>query len=290
MYMFSLTLSAQHRLTRTISYIYLGVVLIFAFFPLAWMLSSAVKPIEDLFVIPPQWIPLHPTLSTVNSVIFGDFGRPSLFPTYFKNSLIVTLGTTILALSVSALAGYALSRYRFRGNNGIMLSILSVQMFPQGMLLISLYLIFHSLQMLDTYPALILANVSFAIPFSVWMLKGFFDTVPREIEDAALIDGCTRLGVLIQVVLPIVTPGIIAAGIYTFLIAWDEYLFATSLTTDPTMRTLPPGIIQSFVGQFYLNWPNVMAASVLMTIPVTILFIFFQKYLVQGLSAGAVKG
>jgi multiple sugar transport system permease protein len=122
------------------------------------------------------------------------------------------------------------------------------------------------------------------------MLKGFFDTVPREIEDAAAIDGCTRLGVLTRVVLPIVTPGIIAAGIYTFLIAWDEYLFATSLTTDPAMRTLPPGIIQSFVGQFYLNWPNVMAASVLMTIPVTILFIFFQKYLVQGLSAGAVKG
>jgi ABC-type glycerol-3-phosphate transport system permease component len=150
--MFSLTLSAQHRLTRTISYVYLGGVLIFAFFPLLWMLSSAVKPIEDLFVIPPQWIPLHPTLSTLNSVIFGDFERPSLFPTYFKNSLIVTLGTTILALSVSTLAGYALSRYRFRGGTGVMMSILSVQMFPQGMLLISLYLTFQALQMLNTYP------------------------------------------------------------------------------------------------------------------------------------------
>ncbi len=288
--MFSLSLSAQHRLTRTLSYTYLAVILVFAFFPLFWMLSSAIKPIEDLFVIPPQWIPQHPTLSTLNSVIVGDYDRPSLFPTYFKNSVIVTLGTTALALVVSTLAAYALSRYRFRGSGSLMMSILSIQMFPQGLILISLYLTFQSLQLLNTYPALILANTCFAIPFSIWMLKGFFDTVPREIEDAALIDGCTRLSTLFQVSLPIVTPGLIAAGIYIFLIAWDEYLFAASLTIDPAMRTLPPGIVQSFVGQFYLNWPNVMAASVLMTIPVTVLFLLFQKYLVQGLAAGAVKG
>lgn len=288
--MLSLSMSTQRRLTRTLSYLYIGVLLILAFFPLVWMLSSAIKPIEDLFVIPPQWIPEHPTLSTVNSVIFGDYDRPSLFPAYFKNSAIVTLGTTLLSLTVATLAAYGLSRYPFRGSGGLMISILSSQMFPQGLLLISLYLTFQRTQMLNTYPALILANTTFAVPFSIWMLKGFFDTVPREIEDAALIDGCTRFSALTRVVLPIVTPGLIAAGIYTFLIAWDEYLFAATLTTKPDMRTLPPGIIQSFVGQFYLNWPNVMAASVLITIPVTILFILFQKYLVQGLTAGAIKG
>ncbi|MGE3799079.1 MAG: carbohydrate ABC transporter permease, partial [Thermomicrobiales bacterium] len=185
---------------------------------------------------------------------------------------------------------YALSRYPFRGSSKLMLSILSLQMFPQAMLLISFYVIFLQLRLLNTYQGLILANATFAVPFSIWMLKGFFDTVPREIEEAAMIDGCTRFSVLPRIVLPMVTPGLVAAGVYTFLIAWDEYLFASTLMINPEMRTLPPGIIQSFVGQFYLNWPNVMAASVLITIPVTVLFIFFQKYLVQGLTAGAVKG
>lgn len=285
-----LSLSRRRRLTLGLSYLYLAALLVVTFVPLFWMLSSAIKPVEDLFVIPPQWIPQRPTLQAVSSVIAGDNGQPSLFLDYFRNSLIVSLGTTALSLLVSTLGAYALSRYPFRGSGKLMLAFLSVQMFPQAMLLISFYLIFLQLKMLNTYPALILANATFAIPFSIWMLKGFFDTVPREIEEAALIDGCTRLSVMPRIVLPVVTPGLIAAAIYTFLIAWDEYLFAATLTTKPEMRTLPPGIIQSFVGQFYLNWPNVMAASVLITLPVTILFIFFQKYLVQGLTAGAVKG
>jgi len=259
-------------------------------FPIFWMISSAVKPIEDLFVIPPQWIPRHPTLDTLNSVLRGDYGRGSLFPVYFKNSVIVTIGTTLLCLTVATLAAYAFSRYPFRGSSGVMVGVLATQMFPQGMLLISLYLIFMRLKLINTYPALILANTTFAIPFAIWILKGFFDTIPREIEDAALIDGCNRLNVMTKVILPLVAPGLVAAGVYTFLISWDEYLYAATLMARPEMRTLPPGIVQSFVGQFYLNWPNVMAASVLVTVPVTILFILFQKYLVQGLTSGAVKG
>jgi multiple sugar transport system permease protein len=273
-----------------LSYLYLGILIVLVFFPLFWMVSSAIKPVDDLFVIPPQWIPERPTLTAMDSVISGEDGRPSLFLDYFKNSIIVTVGTTLLALLVATLAAYALSRYPFRGSNKLMLSILSLQMFPQAMLLISFYIIFLQLRLLNTYQGLILANATFAVPFSIWMLKGFFDTVPREIEEAALIDGCTRFSVLPRIVLPLVTPGLLAAGVYTFLIAWDEYLFASTLMLQPEMRTLPPGIIQSFVGQFYLNWPNVMAASVLITIPVTLLFIFFQKYLVHGLTAGAVKG
>ncbi len=288
--MISLSTSRRRRITLGLSYLYLAGLLLLTFFPLAWMVSSAIKPIEDLFVIPPQWIPRHPTLQAIDSVIYGDFGQPSLFPDYFRNSLIVAVGTTVLALFVSTLGAYALSRYPFRGSGKLMLTILSIQMFPQAMLLISFYLAFLQLRMLNTYQALILANATFAVPFSIWMLKGFFDTVPREIEEAALIDGCSRLSVMPRIVLPIMAPGLIAAAIYTFLIAWDEYLFAATLTSTPVMRTLPPGIIQSFVGQFYLNWPNVMAASVLITIPVTVLFVIFQKYLVQGLTTGAVKG
>lgn len=288
--MASLSRSSRRRLTLSLSYLYLGVLLVLTFFPLFWMISSAIKPTEDLFVIPPQWIPERPTLAAMDSVLFGDLGQPSMFPDYFKNSVIVTVGTTLLALFVATLAAYGLSRYPFRGSGKLMISILSFQMFPQAMLLISFYLIFLQFRLLNTYQGLILANATFAVPFSIWILKGFFDTVPREIEEAAMIDGCTRFSVLPRVVLPMVTPGLLAAGVYTFLIAWDEYLFAATLMTTPEMRTLPPGIIQSFVGQFYLNWPNVMAASVLITIPVTLLFIFFQKYLVQGLTAGAVKG
>jgi multiple sugar transport system permease protein len=285
-----LSISRTRRLVKGLSYVYLIALLILTFFPLVWMVSSSIKPIEDLFIIPPQWIPKHPTLSTLNSVIFGDYGRGSLFPTYFKNSLIVTTGTTLLCLIVATLAAFSFSRYPFRGSNTLMIAILATQMFPQGMLLISLYLSFLKLDFLNTYRALILANTTFAIPFAIWILKGFFDTIPKEIEEAAMIDGCSRMSALTKVVLPMVAPGLVAAGVYTFLIAWDEYLFAATLTTQPDMRTLPPGIVQSFVGQFYLNWPNVMAASVLITIPVTILFIFFQKHLVQGLTAGAVKG
>jgi multiple sugar transport system permease protein len=227
---------------------------------------------------------------TLNSVLRGDYGRGSLFPVYFKNSVIVTTGTTLLCLTVATLAAYAFSRYPFRGSSGVMVGVLATQMFPQGMLLILLYLIFLRLKLINTYPALILANTTFAIPFAIWILKGFFDTIPREIEDAALIDGCNRLNVMTKVILPLVAPGLVAAGVYTFLISWDEYLYAATLTSRPQMRTLPPGIVQSFVGQFYLNWPSVMAASVLITVPVTILFILFQKYLVQGLTSGAVKG
>lgn len=285
-----LTLSRRRQLTQIASYLYLAGILIITFFPIVWMISSSIKPIEDLFIIPPQWFPKNPTLSTMNSVIFGDYGRGSLFPVYFKNSLIVTIGTTLFCLFIATLAAYAFSRFPFNGSNSLMVGILSTQMFPQGMLLISLYLAFLRLHLLNKYPALILANTTFAIPFAVWILKGFFDTIPREIEEAALIDGCSRLSALTRVVLPMIAPGLIAAGVYTFLIAWDEYLYAATLMVNPEMRTLPPGIVQSFVGQFYLNWPNVMAASVLVTIPVVILFIIFQKYLVQGLTAGAVKG
>jgi multiple sugar transport system permease protein len=284
------TLSQTRRITKILSYTYLAVLLILVFFPIIWMISSSVKPIEDLFIIPPQWIPKNPTLSTMNSVIFGDYGRGSMFPQYFKNSIIVTFGTTVLCLFVATLAAYALSRFPFRGSHGLMVGILSTQMFPQGMLLITLYLTFMKLNMLNKYPSLILANTTFAIPFAIWILKGFFDTIPKDIEEAALMDGCGRIGAMTKVVMPMIIPGLVAAGVYTFLISWDEYLFASMLTIKPEMRTLPPGIIQSFVGQFYLNWPNVMAASVLVTIPVTILFILFQKYLVQGLTAGAVKG
>lgn len=285
-----LTLTQRRRLTKILSYLYIATLLSFTLFPVLWMISSAIKPIADLFVIPPQWIPQHPTLNTLNSVLRGDYGRGSLFPVYFKNSVIVTTGTTLLCLFVASLAAYAFSRYPFRGSNGVMIGVLATQMFPQGMLLISLYLLFLRLKLINTYPALILANTTFAIPFAIWILKGFFDTIPREIEDAALIDGCNRLDVMTKVILPLVVPGLVAAGVYTFLISWDEYLYAATLTARPEMRTLPPGIIQSFVGQFYLNWPNVMAASVLVTVPVTILFILFQKYLVQGLTSGAVKG
>ena len=285
-----LTVHRKRWLTKFFSYLYLIAILIFTFLPILWMISSAFKPIEDLFIIPPQWIPKNPTLSTMNSVIFGDYGRGSLFPVYFKNSLIVTIGTTLLCLVVATLAAYAFSRYPFRGSNGTMIGILATQMFPQGMLLISLYLTFMRLRMLNHYEALILANTTFAIPFAIWILKGFFDTIPKEIEEAAMIDGCSRMGALTRVVMPMIAPGLIAAGVYTFLIAWDEYLYAATLMVKPEMRTLPPGILQSFVGQFYLNWPNVMAASVLVTLPVVILFVFFQKYLVQGLTAGAVKG
>ncbi len=266
-------------------YILLLVLMIYAFFPTFWLLSTSIKSMGEAMNNPPTWWPFQPTLESYTSQL-QDIG----FVTFFKNSLIVSACTTLLTLLAATPGGYVLSRFRFRGARALILVILATQMFPYITILISLYTIFRELHMLNTYPALILSYTTFSLPFSIWMIKGFCDTMPTDLEDAGRVDGLSRLGVLVRVVLPIIVPGVVAVGFFAFLNAWNELLFALALTTSPDMRTIPVGFILTYIGEFQNRWPDMMAGSVIVALPVVILFTIFQRQLVRGLMAGAVKG
>ena len=271
---------------RVILYLILAVLLIYAFFPTFWLLSTSIKPQLEAFQDPPTWWPHNPTLHSYLILPADQQG----FVTFFRNTLIVSAFTTLLTLLAATPAGYVLSRFRFRGARALLLVILATQMFPYVTILISLYTLFRQLHMLNTYPALILAFTTFSLPFSIWMLKGFCDTLPTDLEDAARVDGLSRLGTLWHIVMPIIIPGVVAVGFFAFLNAWNELLFALTLTSSPSMRTIAPGFVLTYIGEFQDRWPDMMAASVVVALPIVILFTIFQKQLVSGLTAGAVKG
>lgn len=279
---------ARPRLTfgRAMLYFVLLLLLIYAFFPTFWLISTSIKPQLEAFQNPPTWWPHNFTLFSYQILPQDQQG----FVQYFKNSLIVSLGTTLLTLLAATPAGYVLSRFKFRGARSLILVILSTQMFPYVTILISLYTLFRQLGMLNTYPALILSFTTFSLPFSIWMIKGFCDTMPTDLEDAARVDGLSRLGVLRLIVLPIIIPGVVAVGFFAFLNSWNELLYALTLTSSPDMRTIPAGFVLTYIGEFQDRWPDMMAASVVVALPIVVMFTLFQKQLVSGLTAGAVKG
>jgi multiple sugar transport system permease protein len=280
--------SGKRRFTwsRILLYLILLVLLIYAFFPTFWLLSTSIKPQLEAFQNPPTWWPHSPTLHSYTILPADQQG----FVAYFKNSLIVGVFTTLLTLLAATPAGYVLSRFHFRGARALLLVILATQMFPYVTILISLYTLFRQLNMLNTYPALVISFTTFSLPFSIWMIKGFCDTLPTDLEDAARVDGLSRLGVLWAIVMPLIIPGVVAVGFFAFLNSWNELLFALTLTSSPSMRTIPPGFVLTYIGEFQDRWPDMMAASVVVSLPIVILFTVFQKQLVSGLTAGAVKG
>ncbi len=253
--------------------------------PVYWLVSSSLKTNLAAYATPPQWWAWPPTFENYANLATGYTD----FALYVRNSLITCGATAVLAMVIASFAGYAVSRLRFPGKRPLLLGILSTQMFPHVLLLISLYGMFRELHLLNTYVGLILAFTTFAVPFSVWMMRGFFDSVPHEIEEAALIDGCTRLGAFWRVALPLVSPGLLAVSLFSFLDGWNNLLYPLTLATSVDVRTIPPGLLLSFLGQFKHDWAGMMAASVVVTVPVMIIFIILQRFLVQGLTAGAVK-
>lgn len=271
---------------RVLLYLILIVLLIYAFFPTFWLISTSIKPQLEAFQNPPTWWPHNPTLYSYQILPADQQG----FVTYFKNSLIVGICTTLLTLLAAVPAGYVLSRFRFRGARALLLVILATQMFPYVTILISLYTLFRQLHMLNTFPALILSFTTFSLPFSIWMMKGFCDTLTTDLEDAARVDGASRLRTLWTIVVPIIIPGVVAVGFFAFLNSWNELLYALTLTSSPDMRLIPPGFVLTYIGEFQDRWPDMMAASVVVSLPIVVLFTVFQKQLVSGLTAGAVKG
>jgi multiple sugar transport system permease protein len=270
---------------RALVYAILALLLLYAFFPTFWLISTSFKPQLEAFVNPPTWWPRTPTLQSYEVLPSDERG----FVQYFKNSLIISSCATFLTLLAATPAGYALSRFRFTGTHALILVILATQMFPYVTILISLYTLFRQLHMLNTYPALILAFTTFSLPFSIWIVKGLCDRVPTDIEDAARVDGQSRLGVLLRIVLPLIFPGVIVVGTFAFLDAWNELLFALTLTSSSAMRTIPAGFVLTYIGEFQNRWPDLMAASAVMSLPRVLGFMIFQQPLVKGLIIRVVK-
>ncbi len=264
-------------------------VLLFVLGPYMWMVSSSFKSTLEIQGMEPSWIPKTFTLDnykTMNDIV-------PVFD-YFKNSLIISGGTMFLSIILSTLAAYSLSRFRYKARNPYIMALFSTQMLPGILFLIPYYVMFiwikhtFGLQMTNTYYGLIFTYTSFSLPFSILMLRNYLDSVPREIDEQALIDGCTRVQALFRVIIPLAKPGIAAVGIYSFIMGWSEILFATIISGS---RTTPLSIgLLDYIQQNAAHWGNMMAACIMSTIPVLILFTLMQKHIVQGLVSGATKG
>ncbi len=251
--------------------------------PLLWAISTSFKPSNEIFTNL-SFIPHAPTLDNYTYVL-----NNTKFGIWFRNTLMIALATTVLAIVIATLGGYAMSRYRFWGRNLYGNTLLVVQMFPGVMLAIPLFLIFTRLHLVDTLWSLLVTYMTFALAFSVWMLKGYFYGIPREIEEAALIDGASEMGVLWRIILPLSGPGITTVAVFAFLLAWNDFFFAYILLVKDTNYTLQMGLY-TFIKQFFTQWQYLMTAAVLTTLPVLVFFFTMQRFLQRGLIAGATKG
>lgn len=254
--------------------------------PLYWLLAGAFKSEKEIVSYPPTLIPKSITLDHVRSVLANP-----MIMRFFINSVVVALGTIVLSLVIAILAGYVFSRLDFKAKRALMIFIISVQMIPFVTLIIPLYFIFANLGLLDTYTALVLIYSAGAIPLNIWLLKGYFDSIPTELEESAKLDGCTGLQSFLRIVLPLSAPGVSASIIFSFITAWNEFMVALVMTSSTTMRTYPVGLYY-FVGIRYgqVDWGPLSAALFVATVPLLVLFIFFEKQFIAGLTGGALKG
>ncbi len=259
---------------------------LFALLPFVWVFLASFKTRAELYATPIVYLPA--SLSVANYVEAWT-SKLTPFSRFFANSLWVSSVTMVATTLVSILAGYALARFRFAGRQTFLLVFLATQMFPAVLLIAPLLSQWYALGLIDTYQALIYSNFSFTVPFTVWMLVGYFESIPLELEESAMLDGCNRFGALCRVVLPLAAPGVAATAIFAFVASWSELLFAITFTSQTEMRTLSAGLL-FMVGQYEIQWGQLSAGVIISTVPVAILFTYLQRHLIQGLSAGAVKG
>jgi ABC-type glycerol-3-phosphate transport system permease component len=253
-------------------------------FPLLWMLSTSLKPSGEIFATPPTLVPRNFTLEN-----FARLFAETSFLMYFWNSVAVSLATVLLTLAVSVSGAYGLTRFIFPGREKVADLILVTYMFAPIMIIIPFYILVRQLGLVNTRTALVLSYTSFCLPFCLWLLRAFFEGIPLELEEAALVDGAGTGRAVWYIVLPLALPGIIAAGIFTFILAWNDFLFALVLLTSEELKTLPIGVNDLFNATI-VDWGMIMAAGVMITVPTVAFFVAVQRYLIQGWGAGGVKG
>jgi N,N'-diacetylchitobiose transport system permease protein len=279
------------RRTKTIGLNGIGLlVALITLFPIVWMVSTAFKPSQEIYSLTPRLLPAHPTLGNFSTVVSGRAsGIGSVFM-FFRNSLSVTLATVLIASLVSLLASVAVARFRFRFRASFLIMLLIVQMIPGQALIIALFVDFNKLNLLQNLAGLIIVYAAQALPVSIWMLRNFVATVPKELEEAAAIDGATPVRIFWRILFPLVAPGLVATSIFSFITAYNEFIVALTFLGQAHQTYTLPIYVTYFFGRGGAQWGPIMAASTLYTIPVVIFFLIVRRRLVNGLVAGAVKG
>jgi len=267
-------------------------VILFIYLPVIWLVISSISTRADLLAVPIRWFPEQPTLRNYIDILTPGSGTSEVARTFkatLRNSLVVASSVTIISLLVGSLASYALVRIKFPFRQGFLIGILATRMIPEVSLVIPLYIIAAQIGWINSPKILIITYLSFALPFAIWLLAAFFQTVPKELEDAARIDGCSRLRTLFQIFMPIAAPGLVSTALFVFLTAWDEFFFALIFTSTIAAKTVPVAIAE-FTGRYVVDVTGMMTGGVFAALPPVILSLIFQRYIVSGLTAGAVKG
>lgn len=266
----------------------LTVLLLYTALPMGWMLITSFKSGFAAMQFPPQWWPNEPTLASYRKLLDPTNSVGQDFLRFFWNSLFVSLVSTILSVIVAVPAAYAFSRFDFPGRKFLFFAVLLRNMFPAVIFLVPLFILMRLLGLVNTHGSLVLTYLTFGLPLAIWLLKGFYDNIPYQLEQAARIDGATRFQAFLLIVMPLSTPGIIATAIYSFIGAWNEYIYAYTFINRNNQLTLPIGI-QRFFSENTSDFPGLMAASFMMSVPVVVLFLLLQRYFVRALTEGAVK-
>lgn len=274
----------KRRLAGILIHIILVLILIYVLFPIGWTFITSIKSKKEIHSFPQTLIPKDPTITP-----YVESWTKEHFDLYTRNSIIIALATTLIATSLGTIAGYGFSRFRFPGDTYVFAGILAVRLLPPIGLIVPFYRIFGALNILNTKTALITTHVYLNLPLAVWLMRNFFVNIPLELDEIAMVDGCTRIQAFRKVILPLAAPGIAATGILAFLFSWREFLFALTISMDSTAVTLPVGA-NLFIGDVIVWWNYLSAGGFIAVIPAIIFVAFFQRYLVSGLTAGAIKG
>jgi multiple sugar transport system permease protein len=269
---------------RALAWAFLAALLLIVGVPFYWMVNTSLKTSAQIQGLSPYYYPSPMTLGN-----YVDLLRGTGFPLWIRNSVAVALGASVVTVVVSGLAGYSLTRIRYPGRRLLATTVLIVYLVPPTLLFIPLYTILNGLGLANSLWALLVAYPTFTVPFCTWLLMGFFRSIPPDLEDAAMVDGASRVQAFRRVVLPLAAPGMLAAGLFAFTLAWNEFLYALVFIHDAGLKTIPVGLNDLMFGDIFL-WGELMAASVLTTVPVVVLYTYLQRYMVEGLTAGAVKG